>query len=50
MRRIVSRFVPRGNTINLCSIDLTKAFDKVNHHGLYEVDEETLTSSASSFN
>jgi len=24
-----------GNTANLCSIDLSKAFDKVNHHGLY---------------
>ena len=35
VRRIVNRFVSRGNTINLCAIDLTKAFDKVNHHGLY---------------
>ena len=24
-----------GNTANLCSIDLSSAFDKVNHHGLF---------------
>jgi len=23
-----------GNTVNLCAIDLSKAFDKVNHHAL----------------
>jgi len=23
-----------GNTVNMCSVDLSKAFDKVNHHGL----------------
>ena len=35
VRNIVIRFVSRGSTVNLCSIDLSKAFDKVNHHGLY---------------
>ena len=34
-RRIVDTFIKNGNTANLCSIDLSKAFDKVNHHGLY---------------
>ena len=23
-----------GSTVNVCSVDLFKAFDKVNHHGL----------------
>ena len=33
-RKIVDSFIRGGNTANLCSIDLSKAFDKVNHHGL----------------
>jgi len=24
-----------GSTVNMCAIDLTKAFDKVNHHALF---------------
>ena len=24
-----------SNTVNMCAIDLTKAFDKVNHHTLF---------------
>ena len=31
---IVNRWVSRGSTANLCAIDLSKAFDKVNHHAL----------------
>jgi len=34
-RRIVERFIKAGYTANLCSIDLSKAFDKVNHSGLF---------------
>ena len=34
-RMIVDSFIRGGNTANLCSIDLSKAFDEVNHHGLY---------------
>jgi len=36
-RKIVDNFIRGGNTntANLCSIDLPKAFDKVNYHGLY---------------
>jgi len=35
VRNVVDRYVNGGNTIHLCAIDLTKAFDKVNHHALY---------------
>ena len=24
-----------GNTVNLCALDISKAFDKMNHHGLF---------------
>jgi len=34
VRKIVERLTTGGNTVNLCSIDLSKAFNKVNHHGL----------------
>ena len=33
-RHVVARFIKGGNTVNLCAIDLSKAFDKVNHHAL----------------
>ena len=32
VRTIVESFVRKGNTVNLCAIDLSKAFDKVNLH------------------
>ena len=35
LRQIVDKFVGDGCTVNLCSIDLSKAFDKVNHYGLF---------------
>ena len=35
VRRVVENFVNGGNTVHLCSIDLSKAFDKVNHHALF---------------
>ena len=31
----VDRWVSMGYTANLCAIDLTKAFDKVNHFAFY---------------
>jgi len=34
LRNIVEHFVKGGNTVNLCSIDLSKAFDKTNHNAL----------------
>jgi len=24
-----------GSTVNICALDLTNAFDKMNHHGLF---------------
>jgi len=35
VRRMAENFVNGGNTVNLCSIDLSKAFDRVNHHALF---------------
>ena len=39
IRKTVEHFVDGGciggSTVNLCSIDLSKAFDKVNHHALF---------------
>ena len=32
VRNIVSDYVSKGNTVNVCAIDLSKAFDKVNHN------------------
>ena len=34
VRTIVDRFIDGGRTANLCTIDLSKAFDKVNHNHL----------------
>jgi len=35
VRRIIERSVQNGSTINLCAIDLSKAFDKVNLHAFF---------------
>jgi len=34
VKNIVGHLIKGGNTANLCSIDLSKAFDKVNNHAL----------------
>jgi len=34
VRNIVDQCVSRGSSVNLCAIDLSKAFDKVNHYAL----------------
>ena len=31
----MDKIIKGGNTVNMCAIDLTKAFDKVNHNGLF---------------
>ena len=31
-----------GNTVNLCAIDLCKAFDKVNHHAMLKLMKRNL--------
>jgi hypothetical protein len=35
VRQTVNTFVNSGSTVNLCTLDLSKAFDKVNHYGLF---------------
>ena len=35
VRKIVDRLVKCGSSVNICAIDLTKAFDKVNHSALF---------------
>lgn len=32
---VVNHYVSSGSTVNLCALDLKKAFDKMNHCGLY---------------
>ena len=32
---VVDHFVKQGSTINLCALDMKKAFDKMNWHGLF---------------
>jgi len=35
VRKIVDKLIKGGNTVNMCSVDLSEAFDKVNHHPLF---------------
>ena len=35
VRYVVSHSVANGSTVNLCALDVSKAFDKMNHHGLF---------------
>jgi len=35
LRCVVDRYVKKATTINICALDLSKAFDKMNHHGLF---------------
>jgi len=35
VRNTVNRFVTAGSTINLCAIELSKAFEKMNQYMLY---------------
>jgi len=35
VRCVVGHYTRNGSTVNLCALDLKKAFDKMNHHGLY---------------
>jgi len=34
VRCVIEQYTTGGNTVNLCAIDLSKAFDKVNQHAL----------------
>ena len=31
-RNIVDQFIKGGNIANVCAIDMSKAFEKINHH------------------
>ena len=35
LRSVVDYYVKYGSTVNICSIDLSKAFDKMDHHALF---------------
>ena len=35
LRNVVDSYVKNGSTVNICALDLTKAFDKMNHRGLF---------------
>ena len=35
VRAVVESFVSKGSTVNLCVIDFSKAFDKLNLHALF---------------
>ena len=34
-RSVISHYVAFGSTVNLCALDISKAFDRMNHHGLF---------------
>jgi hypothetical protein len=35
IRKTIDHFTSNGSTVNVCSLDLSKAFDKVNHYSLF---------------
>ena len=35
VRSVVDNYIQCGSTVNLCAIDISKAFDRMNHNGLY---------------
>jgi len=35
VHKTVENYVNGGSTVNLCAIDLSKSFDKVNHYALF---------------
>jgi len=35
VRQVIDSFTDAGNTVNLCALDMSKAYDKMNHFGLY---------------
>ena len=40
----VEKIISGGNTANICAIDLSKAFDKVNHFALFFKTDEKIYS------
>jgi len=35
VRNVVESFVTNGSTVNICALDLSKAFDRMNHYALF---------------
>ena len=35
LRCVIDYYLSHGSTVNICALDLSKAFDKMNHHGLF---------------
>ena len=35
LRSVVDYYVNNGSTVNICALDISKAFDKMNHHRLF---------------
>jgi len=35
VRNVIENYTSHGSTVNVCSIDLSKAFDRMNHYALY---------------
>ena len=35
VRNVVDHYVANGSTVNICTVDLSKAFDKMNHYVLF---------------
>lgn len=35
VRSVIEHFISNGSTVNLCALDLSKAFDRMNHYALF---------------
>jgi hypothetical protein len=35
VRKVIDHFVDNDSTVNVCCLDISKAFDRINHHALY---------------
>ena len=35
VRKVVGHYAANGSTVNVCSLDLSKAFDKIDHYAFY---------------
>ena len=35
LQSVADFYTEHGSTVNLCLLDMSKAFDKLNHYGLY---------------
>ena len=42
LRSVVDYYVHYGSTVNVCLLDLSKAFDKMSHHGLFKLMERHI--------